>query len=138
MGTNQVYHDLCKEIDILETRIGELEAEYKFWYKACFGGNTRKQFPLDICLTRMKEICDHVEIYVTLLDRKEQTREKIESRMADINKLENKVAYMRDVEGKSLAEIAADLNFSYSWVKKLSMRTAIKKEPRGNHGVENL
>lgn len=118
------YHDLCKEIDILELRIKNLEAEYKMWYwKGCHGGMA----PLDVCLERMKEICDQVELYVTLLDEKEKVKKQIEERMAEIDKIENRVAYMRDVEGKSLAEIAADLNYSYDWIKRLSARTSRRR-----------
>lgn len=115
----KLYSDLCAEIDILTIRIKDLEAEYRFWYRACFGG---KSFPLDICLARMKEICDQVEMYSTLLDEKEKTRKGIEKRMAKLEGLEHKVAYLRDVKGMTLAEIAAELGYSHIWVKKISAR----------------
>ncbi|MBA4541967.1 hypothetical protein H1164_03495 [Thermoactinomyces daqus] len=120
----QLYNDLCAEIDILETRISDLEFEYWYWYKACFGARINRAIPLDVCLNRMKVICDQVEVYSTILEEKEKARKEIEKRMADIESIEGKVAYMRDVKGMTLAEIAADLNFSYSWIKKLSMRTS--------------
>lgn len=37
--------------------------------------------------------------------------------------LEQKVAYMRDVQGMTLPEIAADLGYSYIWIKKISAKT---------------
>lgn len=122
----QLYHDLCAEIDILEVRIKDLEAEYKFWYQSSFSSKRNRAFPLDICLNRMKEICDQVEAYSILLEEKEKARKEMEQRMAEIESIEGKVAYMRDVQGMTLAEIAAHLNFSYSWIKKLSMRTSTK------------
>lgn len=120
---NQSYHDICKEIDILEVRIRDLEREYKFWYKSCFGKDAWQQFPLDICLNRMKEICDLVETYVTILDEKEKTRKEIEEHMSEFEGIEYKVAYLRDVKGMTLPEVAADLGYSYDWIKKLSART---------------
>ncbi|MBH8606008.1 hypothetical protein [Thermoactinomyces sp. CICC 10521] len=110
----------------MEVRIKDLEAEYNFWYRSCFGARINRAIPLDVCLNRMKEICDQVEAYSVILEEKEKARKEMEKRMADIESIEGKVAYMRDVKGMTLAEIAADLNFSYSWIKKLSMRTSTK------------
>lgn len=118
------YHDLCAEIDILQLRIQELEAEFSMWERRMGGVGRKPIAPLDIVMDRMKEICDLVETYSIVLEKKERTRRQIEERMADIDKLENKVAYMRDVECKSLAEIAVDLGYSYDWIKKLSARTS--------------
>lgn len=127
MGAIQSYHDLCKEIDILETRIKDLENEFYMWGRKLGGVGKKPIAPLDIALERMKEICDLVETYAVILDEKEKTRKKIEERMADIDKLENRVAYMRDVECKTLAEIAAELDYSYDWIKRLSARTSRKR-----------
>jgi|SRR5690606_5089312 len=131
-----VYHDLCKEIDILETRIRDLEAEYKILYRECF----KSTIPLDRLLERMRKICDQVEIYVTILEAKEKARAEIEKHLSEFERLDGKVAYLRDVEGMTLPEIAAHLGYSYSWIKKISMRTRRnrKKEPRRNHAIENL
>lgn len=117
-----LYHDLCKEIDILKVRIHDLESEYQFWYKVCHG-KTKVHVPLDICLKRMDEICDQIEEYSTLLENKEKVRKEIESRMSEFEGLEGKIAYLRDVKGMTLAEIAAELGYSYIWIKQLSART---------------
>lgn len=122
-----VYHDLCAEIDILKVRINDLEREYKVWYRSCFSAPGRT-FPLDISLNRMKQICDQVEAYSTLLEEKEKVRKEIEGKMSEFEGLEYKVAYMRDVQGMTLAEIAADLGYSYIWIKQISART--KKHTR--------
>ncbi|SEN53533.1 sigma factor-like helix-turn-helix DNA-binding protein [Lihuaxuella thermophila] len=123
----KLYSDLCTEIDILTLRIKDLEMEYKFWYRACFGN---RSFPLDICLKRMEEICDQVEMYSTLLEEKEKTRKEIEKRMSEFEGLEYKVSYLRDVKGMTLAEIAAELGYSYIWIKQISARTRKKKHTK--------
>jgi len=74
----------------------------------------------------MKEICDQVEVYSQILDEKEKTRKAIEARMSEFEGLEAKVAYMRDVQGMTLIEIAAHLGYSYDWIRKLSSRTRRK------------
>lgn len=124
MSVTRSYHDLCKEIDILEVRIRDLEREYKFWYANCFGKDAWQQFPLDVSLNRMKEICDLVELYASILDEKEKTRKEIEQHMSEFEGIEYKVAYLRDVKGMTLPEVAADLGYSYDWIKKLSARTS--------------
>ena len=127
----ELYHDLCREIEILEIRIRDLEAEYKMWYKkGCHG----HMAPLDISLDRMKAICDQVEMYSRILEEKEMARDRIVEHMKRFEGLENKIAYMREVEGKSLLEISLELGYSYSWIRKLGARTrhkGTKKEQTG-------
>lgn len=70
----------------------------------------------------MKKISDLVEEYTILLEEKESTRKEIEQRMNEFEGLEYKVAYMRNAKGMTLPEIAADLGYSYDWIKRISMR----------------
>lgn len=126
----ELYRDLLNEIDIIQIRINNLEKEYDFWYDASIKPNTMEAFPLDICLKRMEKICNQVEQYSTILDEKEQTRKEIEQRMAAFEGLENKVVYMRDVLRMTLPEIAADLGYSYIWIKQISARVRRKEHTR--------
>jgi DNA-directed RNA polymerase specialized sigma24 family protein len=118
----ELYHDLCIEIDIITIRIKNLENEYNYWLEASFKSTINKAFPLDTCLNRMQKICDLVEEYTNLLEEKESTRKEIEQRMSAFEGLEYKVAYMRHAKGMTLPEIAADLGYSYDWIKRISMR----------------
>jgi DNA-directed RNA polymerase specialized sigma subunit len=118
----ELYHDLCIEIDIITIRIKNLESEYKYWLMACHDSTINRAFPLDTCLNRMENICNKVEEYTTVLEEKERTRREIEQRMNEFEGLEQKVAYMRDVKDMTLPEIAADLGYSYIWIKKISAR----------------
>lgn len=117
-----IYREICKEIDILETRIEDLETEYYFLYRSCFrSGSTI--IPLDIATKRMKEICDQIEVYVAILEEKEQAKAEIEKHLSELDRLDRKVAYLRDVEGWTLPEIASHLGYSLVWIKKISART---------------
>jgi hypothetical protein len=120
-GVTDLYQDVCREIDIYEIRIRDLEHEYAFWYRACYG-RKGPQIPLDVCLARMKEICDRVEHYSRMLEVKEKRRKEMEQRLSEFEGLEYRVAYMRDIQGMTLAEIAVELGYSYHWVAKLSSR----------------
>jgi DNA-directed RNA polymerase specialized sigma24 family protein len=127
----ELYRDLLTEIDVINMRIGNLEKEYEFWLKATVEPNGYNAFPLDTCLHRMQKICDQVEIYSTLLEEKEKVRKEIEQRMSEFEGLEYKVTYMRDVLHMTLPEIAADLGYSYIWIKQVSAR-ARRKEHTSN------
>lgn len=129
--TVELYHDLCKEIDILELRIADLEHEFWWTYRAMINGNRKPLMRMDLALERMKQICDQVEVYATLLEEKEKIRKKIEQRISELESIDYKVCYLRDVKGMTLPEIAAELGYSYSWIKKISMRNkkGTKKEP---------
>ncbi|MGG4444538.1 sigma-70 family RNA polymerase sigma factor [Brevibacillus fortis] len=129
----QSYQDICKEIDIFEIRIKDLEREYQFWYHGCFNSSRRFSAPLDICLKRMETICDQVEAYSRVLEEKEKTRKAIEERLNEFDGLEYKVRFMQDVEGKTLAEIAAELGYSYDWIRKINSR--IKKAQRRHTAI---
>ena len=127
----EIYHDLCREIEILEIRIRDLEAEYRFWYKKGCHGHLA---PLNISLDRMKDICDQVEMYSHILEEKKKARDRIVEHMKMFEGLENKIAYMREIEGKSLLEISMELGYSYSWIRKLGAkirRKGTKKEQTG-------
>lgn len=119
-----LYQELCEEIDTLEWRIEELEKEYKFWWSNCFGAG---KAPLDICLNRMKEICDLVDMYSQALSQKIRSKREFEQRLSKLEGVEGKVMYKRMVEGKSLQEIAHELNYSLDWIKKVSSRVKLPR-----------
>lgn len=116
------YQDLCGEIQCLEWRMRDLEREYYFWYRQCLNYGKKAAAPLDICVERMKGICDQVEAYATELERKQQLKRDIEHRLSQLEGLEGKVMYKRVIEGKSLREISLELDYSYDWIKKISSR----------------
>ena len=123
------YQDLCREIDILETRIQNLESEYEFWQQGCFHKDKKPPAPLDICLQRMDEIVDQVVFYERILKEKERTKAQIEKRINEFDGIEYQVAYRRDVKGMTIAEIAADMGYSEIWIKKISSRIKKWKNP---------
>lgn len=122
INATESYHDLLKEIDVLEVRLSDLEWEYKFLYKACFNGNKKPFMRLHLLIERMNEICNLVEMYTTIREEKEKTKRQMEERMSEFEGIDYKVAYMRDIEYKSLMEISMELGYSYHWIAKISSR----------------
>jgi hypothetical protein len=127
------YVDLLKEINILEMRLRDLERDLRGAERAYEGGivkltasysgmpsgsGTNVQ-AMDYAEMLLNEI---VMIENTLV-RKHATKIEMEQQMGEMQSLERRISFMRDVEQKSLQQIALDLNFSYSWVSKISART---------------
>jgi DNA-directed RNA polymerase specialized sigma24 family protein len=128
MKVTESYHDLCEEIDILEVRINDLENEYTFLYNACFNGDRKPIMGLHMITERMREICDKVELYSSILRGKEQTLKAIEQRISRLDSIDYKVTHMRDIRGMTLPEIAVELGYSYDWIKKISARNKRMEE----------
>jgi hypothetical protein len=127
MNFVKLYYDITKEIEIYELRLIDLEAELKAARKLCFSGQLPSDpmpvhVPLDKALeqydavvAKIREVSDH-------LAQKKLIRQRIEQNIRDFQGIEYRVAYMRDIEGKPLYQIADELGYSYDWIRKVSSR----------------
>jgi DNA-directed RNA polymerase specialized sigma24 family protein len=126
MKATESYHDICKEIDILEVRLSDLEREYEFLYQACFERERKPIMGLDMIIGRMNEICDAVELYSSVLRGKEQTVKNMEKILSELESIDYKVCYLRDIKSLTLQEIAVELGYSLIWIKKISAKNKHK------------
>lgn len=123
----KTYNDITKEIEILELRLIDLEAELKEARKLCFSGQLPSDpLPVHVPLDKALEYYDAVVIKIgetsNRLAAKKLIRQKIEGNIRDFQGIEYQVAYMRDVEGLPLYKIADKLGYSYDWIRKISSR----------------
>lgn len=123
----KTYNDITKEIEILELRLIDLEAELKEARKLCFSGRLPSDpLPVHVPLDKALEYYDAVVIKIgetsNRLAAKKLIRQKIEDNIRDFQGVEYQVAYMRDVEGLPLYKIADKLGYSYDWIRKVSSR----------------
>ncbi|MEF2969250.1 hypothetical protein V3851_26105 [Paenibacillus sp. M1] len=123
----KTYNDITKEIEILELRLIDLEAELKEARKLCFSGQLPSDpLPVHVPLDKALEYYDAVVIKIgetsNRLAAKKLIRQKIETNIRDFQGIEYQVAYMRDVEGLPLYKIADKLGYSYDWIRKVSSR----------------
>lgn len=122
------YHDLCKEIEILDLRADDLEKEARVCLKTVWTGeppsdrSTYVHVPLNTALTQyesvMTKLCEVQEV----IRNKRVTKAQIEQRLGEFDGLEYRVAKMRDIDGKALDIIADELGYSYNWIMKVSSR----------------
>jgi hypothetical protein len=127
------YNDLCKEIEILELRAGDLEFQMKMARKVCFTGFINDQYsriPLDKALHTYDDVKDELLAVESMLEHKRLTKRQIEQKMSEFDGLEYQVAYRRDVLRQPLDRIADDLGYSYNWIMKISARTTYRVKGR--------
>lgn len=125
------YHDLCKEIEVLELRASDLEYQMKLARGTCFSGYVPSdhqiiKIPLDIALEHYDDIKDKLLEVIAVLEHKQMVKTQMEQRMDKFSGLEYQVAYMRDIKCMPLDAIADKLGYSYDWIKKVSRRTSEK------------
>ena len=131
------YHDLCKEIEILETRMKDLKEEYNFYanfleakpsgIRTSQIGHDKVQssnpyMPPDEAYKRCVEINSLLVQYDALVTDKLKAKQEMEKSMSDFETLEGKVNYMFHVKNMKLYEIADELGYSYGWIRHIKSR----------------
>lgn len=122
------YQDLLREIEIYENRLDDLEREDYALRRIEYN-----RIDLDIYVEKKNKLNNEVAIIQAILDDKRETQRQILEKLGQLEGLEYKIAYKRFIEGKTLNEIADELNISDSWAMKKSAKVSkIMKEWRKN------
>lgn len=130
------YTDLTKEIEVLEIRRDELMGELRIIERKMTAGPKTKlvasysgmpggsgaDTPLPQMWHMVNDIQSTIEDIVDILDLKYEAKKRMESVMGEMQSLERRVAYMRDIERKTTAQIAEQLNYSHGWIMKVSAK----------------
>jgi hypothetical protein len=132
-----MYRDLCREIDLLDMRISQLESERKYYWKmstqhrGMIGAANYDEervshnftlMPFDRALEHIAKIDIKLNIIKRVIAEKEHVKTKMEKSMGEFEGLDYLVAYWR-LQGLTLAEISDKLGYSYGWIKKISARS---------------
>ncbi|KQL20476.1 hypothetical protein [Cytobacillus solani] len=116
LDTFILYNDLCLEIEILKEQLNLAESEREQWW---MGGRLFHTVPMDNAAERFDRLSNKIERVEALLKKKEETKRRVESLMNNYEELPRKIAYLRFVQGRSLKEIASELNYSHQYVRKV-------------------
>lgn len=134
MQVMKSYHDLCKEIEVIEIHCDQLEREvtriFKLMYTPPKGYSTsnmdgmprtgRDDTTFDRLYLQMIHAESELNAMREILTDKRLAKRRIEERINEFEGLEYKVAYKRDIEGKSLEMIAHELGYSYDHIARIS------------------
>lgn len=151
MTFNKTYQDLVTEIEILETRLQDMIGERDFLRKSMYANGPKNigvidyskdrvqngfvPMSLDRILERLNKIDDDIEWTTELINVKKDALRKIETLIESLEGLEQRVAYLRDVKGLKLYEIARQLGYSHDWIKRISSRVK-KSTPRVHQNMD--
>lgn len=131
------YKDLCTEIEIWKERVKAYEAEIKALKKLAkvYGPSDisaidysqpkvqgTKQIGFEEFLERLQKLEKHIYIHLEAIENMERSRRRMEERIKQLKGIDQRVVYLRDIEGKSLKEIAEELGYSYDYIKEISAR----------------
>lgn len=131
------YKDLCTEIEIWKERVKAYEAEIKALKKLAkaYGPSDVKgidysqpkvqntnQIGFEEFITRLQKLENHIFIHLDAIANMEKSRKRMEKKIKELEGLDQKVVYLRDIEGMTLAEIAEKLGYSEIYIKKISAR----------------
>lgn len=137
MDIIQSYKDLCKEIEMWKYRVEAYEAEIEALKKlAKLNGpgyiqaidytqpsvQGTSQIGFEEALIRLGQLESHIFIHENAIEKMEQSKDHIEKEIKELDGLDKKVVYMRDIEDKTLKDIANELNYGYDWIRKISAR----------------
>lgn len=143
MEWRKSYNDLCNEIEILLIRQNELNAQIrragqrmKRMFEpaarlvANYGGMPGKGFamiPFEPLCGNVITLNAELEEINDILSLKLEARQRIEDRLDNFEDLSQRVMVMRDIQRKQLGEIAEELGYSESYIRKVSMKTTKRK-----------
>lgn len=111
-----LYNDLCLEIEVLKEQMELAEAEREQWW---VGGRLFNTVPMDNAAERFDKLSDKIERLEKIIKAKQEVKNRIEKLMNQYEELPRKIAYMRFVQGKTLKQIANELNYSYDYVREI-------------------
>lgn len=132
------FNDLCNEIEILEIRAAEIKAQLervnrqmKRMYApatklvASYSGMPGSGFammPFEQIGGNIIKLQRELDDINDVLSIKIEARDRMVSKMNDFKDLTNRVLVMRDVQRKTLKEIADELGYTYDWIRKVSSK----------------
>ena len=137
MDTIKSYRDLCEEIKIWEERVKAYEVQKKaIWKLAKLDGpqpitgidysqpNVQNTSQVDFftAIEIINKIDNHIYLDQETIRQLNESRDKMKKYIENLDGLDKKVIYMKDIEKKTLKEIAKELGYSYQYIKEISAR----------------
>ena len=104
------YQQLKEEIEYLEYKIEREKRELKRWV---YGDLQDVKLQEDSIASGLEE---RIEAYEKELQRKKDDLEKAKKLISTFKGLDNQILYKKYVEGKTLVEIAKELNYSEQYI----------------------
>ncbi len=108
------YWDLQAEIDELEWDIRKTQLEQKRWEK---NGDLFNNNKYETSLHHQQRIGQVLVNLENVLEDKQKLKQELLDLINNFKGLDNKILYLKYVEGMTLEVVAQELNYSYSYIK---------------------
>ena len=113
------YNNLLIEIEEYKERLEDLRREE-------YGLNRIRdthKIGVELYANKQTKLHNEKAIILSILEDKEQTLKETIERLKKLEGLEYKIEYKKNIEGKSLKEIAEELNYNYCYVRRVYSKT---------------
>ena len=149
MQVIESYKDLCTEIKVIEARMKAYITRKKLLLKILQSGpkditgidyqkdcvqssgqlGMEESIPsIAEMIGELREIEHHLQLHTEALEKMYEAQKEMQENIGQLEGLQKKVIYMRDIEGKKLIDIAQELDYSYDYIREISA-----KYPRATH-----
>ena len=134
------FKDLCIEIEIVEASVRQYERNKEaLQQQANMGGPSKvkgidysqpavvESSPLDYAtyLQQLQKIESHLVLHRDRLKRLNREKKTRERKLESMEGLHYRVAYLREIKGKTLKEISEELDYSYDYIRQVSASSHI-------------
>jgi len=132
------YDELCKEIEIYEECLSSYKSELRKLRRIMLrNGSPRMRLvsqidglpkgqgdkePFINLAQRYLDIENRINDIEDILDLKREAKARIELRLNGLKGLDYQIVFKRDIEGKTLKQIADELKYSYDWIRERSAK----------------
>ncbi|KGR74881.1 sigma factor-like helix-turn-helix DNA-binding protein [Ureibacillus sinduriensis] len=106
------YIKLREEISYLELKLDQNQTELKRWVE---GDLSKVKLEADSIASGLE---DKIEMQLKLLDEKKKQRDELIALVEKFEGLDNQILRMKWFEGKTLEQIAEELQYSYGYIKR--------------------
>lgn len=134
------YNDLCNEIEILGIRAYEIKKEMEYIKRhmdtpprtklvASYSGmpSGSGSFSFERLCGQYFALQETLDDVNDILSLKREAQRRMEDKMNNFEDLSHKVMVMRDIQRMPLHNIADELGYSESYIRKISMKTTRRK-----------
>ncbi|WP_130806505.1 hypothetical protein [Senegalia massiliensis] len=136
------YWELCEDIEIWTNRYESYQIQFKALKKLANLDGPKDisaidysqpyvkgsgQLSFDEILDKLKKLESHMVLHSNTINEMLDKKESMEEQLKELKGLKYKVAYKRDIEGKTLKAIAEELNYNYNYIRRIAIEIPSKQ-----------
>lgn len=125
MNVLENYLDLCTEILMIELDLERVNSDMDYWFGQggiMLGSEGARSFGSKEAILRIEHLHHKKHGILKRLEHYKEMRDDYEVALLKMNDLQTKIEVLRVVKKMTLKEIANELNYSESYIRKMSTK----------------